>query len=177
MAVRWGRQHVCLNDFRVLGVDEIAWHKGHQYLTLVCQLAAGCRRLLSVGQHRTQKTLEDFIDWFGKDCSGTLQVVGSNAWKPYLTVIADGASQAVRVVDRFHSMKKLSEAIDKIRAVEARRLKGQGKQPVLKNSRWAPAQMARAPQRTPSATLASTPPAQPRYRPGLPAQGGVPPVL
>ena len=35
MAVRWGREHVCLKDIRVLGVDEIAWHEGHQYLTLV----------------------------------------------------------------------------------------------------------------------------------------------
>ena len=121
--VRWGREPVCLKDIRVLGVDEIAWHKGHQYLTLVYQLDAGCRRLLWVGQHRKKKTLEDFFDWFGPDRSASLQVVCSDLWKPYLTVVADRASQAVRVLDRFHSMKKLSEAIDKVRAGEACRLK------------------------------------------------------
>ncbi len=136
MAVRWGREHVCLKDIRVLGVDEIAWHKGHKYLTLVYQLDAGCRRLLWVGQHRKKKTLEDFFDWFGPDRSASLHVVCSDMWKPYLTVVAARASQAVRVLDRFHIMKKLSEAIDKVRAGEARQLKAQGKQPVLKNSRW-----------------------------------------
>ncbi len=54
MVVRWGDAHVCLKDIRVLGV---AWHQGHQYLTLVYQLDAGCRRLPWVGQHRKQKTL------------------------------------------------------------------------------------------------------------------------
>ncbi len=57
-------------------------------------------------------------------------------WKPYLTVVADRLSQDVLVLDRFHFMNELSEAIDKIRAGEARRPKAQGKEPVLKNSRW-----------------------------------------
>ncbi len=39
-------------------------------------------------------------------------------------------------MDRFHVTKKLSAAIDKIRVGEARVLQAQGKQPVLKNSRW-----------------------------------------
>ncbi len=30
MAVRWGREHVRRDDIRVVGVDEIGWHKGHQ---------------------------------------------------------------------------------------------------------------------------------------------------
>ena len=136
MAVRWGRKPVCLKDIPVLGVDEIAWHKGHQYLTLVYQLDAGCRRLLWVGQHRKMNTLEDCFDWFGQDRSASWQVVCSDLRKPYLTVVSDRASQAVRVLDRFLIMKKLSEAIDKIRAAKARQLTAQGKEPVLKNSRW-----------------------------------------
>ncbi len=86
----------------------------------MCQLDAGCRRLLWVGQHRQQKTLEDFFDWFGKHRSASWQVVCSDLWKPYLTVVADRASQAVRVLDRFHIMKQFSAAIDELRAGEAR---------------------------------------------------------
>ncbi len=82
MTVRWGREHVCLKDIRVLDVDEIAWHKGHKYLTLVYQLDAGCRCLSWVGQHRNKKMLEDFLDWFGQDRSASLQVVCSDMWKP-----------------------------------------------------------------------------------------------
>ena len=57
-------------------------------------------------------------------------------WKAYLTVIAERAGHAVHVLDRFHIMAHLSQAIDAVRAAEARKLAAAGKAPVLKHSRW-----------------------------------------
>ena len=54
----------------------------------------------------------------------------------YLNVIAEQLSKAVHVLDRFHIMKKMNEAIDEVRRDEARRLKQDGYEPVLTNSRW-----------------------------------------
>ena len=42
----------------------------------------------------------------------------------------------IHVLDRFHIMKQLGEAIDEVRAAEAKRLKQDGYEPVLKHSRW-----------------------------------------
>ena len=42
----------------------------------------------------------------------------------------------MHVLDRLHIQQKLSKAIDKVRAAEAKQLKAEGRQPVLKNSRW-----------------------------------------
>ena len=136
MAVAWGRARVDLEGIRTIGVDEIAWQRGHTYLTLVYQVDAGCRRLLWVGQQRKTETLESFFDWFGKRRSERLRVVCSDMWKPYLQVAARRAGNAVRVLDRFHIMQKLGQAIDKVRAAEARELKAQGREPVLKRTRW-----------------------------------------
>ncbi len=136
MAVDWGRARVDLSDVKTIGVDEIAWHKGHRYLTLVYQIDQGCRRLLWVGEHRRIKTLEAFFDWFGQLRSSQLQVVCSDMWKAYLSVTRRRAEHAVRVLDRFHIMQKRSKAIDKVRAAEARRLKAAGSRPLLKNARW-----------------------------------------
>jgi transposase len=33
--VAWGRAHVELSGIQSLGIDEIAWGRGHRYLTLV----------------------------------------------------------------------------------------------------------------------------------------------
>ena len=44
--------------------------------------------------------------------------------------------QAVHVLDRFHIMKQFGTALDEIRAEEAKRLKRDGYEPVLKRSRW-----------------------------------------
>ena len=72
----------------------------------------------------------------GKRRSEQLQVVCSDMWKAYLRVAAQRAGNTVRVVDRFHIMKKLGEAIDKVRAAEARERRARGAEPVLKNTRW-----------------------------------------
>jgi transposase len=57
-------------------------------------------------------------------------------WKPYLDVIAELASQAINVLDRFHIVAKVNKAVDEVRAGEARELVRQGYEPVLKHARW-----------------------------------------
>jgi transposase len=136
MAVQWGRQHRDLHDIKAIGVDEIQWLRGHQYLTLVYQIDEHRKRLLWVGQHRKVKTLLRFFRWFGKQRSAALEFICSDMWKPYLRVIAKKAAQAVHVLDRFHIMSQMSKAIDEVRAKEARELIAKGYQPVLKRSRW-----------------------------------------
>ena len=135
-AVSWGLARRDLDGVEAIGVDEVAWKKGHQYLTLVYQIDAGRKRLLWIGQHRTAKSFLRFFRLLGKSRSKALTFVCSDMWKPYLKVIAKKAPQAIHVLDRFHIMQKLSKAIDEIRAAEAKRLKADGYEPVLKHSRW-----------------------------------------
>lgn len=40
--VEWGLLHRQLGPIRAIGVDEIAYGKGHQYLTLVYQIETNC---------------------------------------------------------------------------------------------------------------------------------------
>jgi transposase len=136
LAVEWGRAHADYSGVQALGIDEIAWQRGHKYLTLVYQIDAHCKRLLWVGEHRKVKTLLRFFRWFGKERSAALKYICSDMWKPYLKVIAKKAGQAVNVLDRFHIMMHFSKAIDKVRAEETRALKAKGYEPVLKKSRW-----------------------------------------
>jgi transposase len=136
MAVDWGRAHQDLSDITAIGVDEVQWQRGHRYLTLVYQIDTHCKRLLWVGKKRKLKTLLGFFRWFGKERGAALQFVASDMWKPYLRVIAKKAGQAVHVLDRFHIMAHMSKAIDEVRATEAKALKADGYEPVLKDSRW-----------------------------------------
>jgi transposase len=75
MAVNWGRAHRDLSGIAAIGVDEIAWQRGHNYLTLVYQIDEGCRRLLWIGRDRKTKTLLRFFGWLGKERTGELQFV------------------------------------------------------------------------------------------------------
>jgi transposase len=134
--VEWGLDHRDLSGITAIGVDEIAWRKGHKYLTLVYQIDAGCPRLLWIGKERTVKTLLGFFRFFGEARSQALKYVCSDMWKPYLKVIEKKAGQAIHVLDRFHIVAKLNKAIDEVRAGEHRQMQKDGYEPVLKHSRW-----------------------------------------
>lgn len=135
-AVWWGLDHRTLDGITAIGVDEVQWQKGHKYLTLVYQIDSGCKRLLWIGQDRTAKSFLRFFRMLGKARSSKLKFVCSDMWKAYLKVIAKKASQAVHVLDRFHIMQKMNKAIDEVRASEARQMKAEGYEEILKHSRW-----------------------------------------
>ena len=134
--VDWGLEHRDLSGIESIGVDEVLWHKGHKYLTLVYQINAENVRLLWIGKDRTVKTLLRFFQFLGKDRSKKLSYICSDMWKPYLQVIKEKASQAIHVLDRFHVVSNINKAIDQVRAEEYRKMNNDGYEPVLKNSRW-----------------------------------------
>jgi len=134
--VAWGLAIRSLDGITAIGVDEVQWQKGHKYLTLVYQLDAGCKRLLWIGRDRTAKSFLGFFRMLGKERSATIRFVCSDMWKAFLKVVKKKAPGAIHILDRFHIMALMSKAIDKIRAGEAKRLKQDGHEPVLKHSRW-----------------------------------------
>ena len=136
MAVAWGLEHRNLTNIQSIGVDEVLWHRGHKYLTVVYQIDHHCKRLLWIGKDRTVKTLLRFFIWFGKVRTKQLIFICSDMWKPYLKVIKKKASHALHILDRYHIMAKINKAIDKVRAEEVRKLKDKGEEPILKKSRW-----------------------------------------
>jgi transposase len=115
---------------------EIAYGRGHQYLTLVYQIEAACQRLLWVGQERTRESFARFFAGFGPERCQRLEFVRSDMWRPYLDLIKEHCSQALNILDRFHIVAKMNLAIDEVRAAEARRLAAAGYEPVLRKSKW-----------------------------------------
>jgi transposase len=134
--VAWGLAHRSLEGITAIGVDEVQWQKGHQYLTLVYQINQGCKRLLWIGKDRTAKTFLGFFRMLGPERSAAIGYVCSDMWKAFLKVVKKKASGALHILDRFHIMALLNKAIDKVRAGEVKRLKRDGFEPVLKHSRW-----------------------------------------
>jgi len=134
--VEWGLKHRDLTGITAIGIDEIQWHKGHEYLTLVYQINSEAIRLLWIGKDRTVKTLLRFFRFLGKERSHELKFVCSDMWKPYVKVIRKKANEALHILDRFHIVAKINKAIDEVRAEEYRRMERDGYEPLLKHSRW-----------------------------------------
>lgn len=134
--VNWGLSHRSLDGITAIGVDEIQTDKGHCYSTLVYQIDEGKRRLLWIGKERTMETFHKFFDILGEERCKQISVVCSDMWKAYLTVIAKRIPFALNILDRFHIVAKLNDAIDETRRQEASQMKKDGYEPVLKKTRW-----------------------------------------
>ena len=135
-AVSWGLSNRNLDGIESIGIDEVQWHRGHKYQTLVYQIDEGRKRLLWIGPDRTAKTLLRFFRFLGKDRTKTLQFICSDMWQGYLKVIHKKAAHAIHVLDRFHIMQMIGKAINEVRAEEVKELKQRGYEPILKGARW-----------------------------------------
>src|ERR1700726_509684 len=134
--VTFGLAHRTLAPIDAIGVDEIQYGKGHRYLTLVYQIDLGMTRLLWIGRERTIESFQGFFTSIGDELASKIVFVCSDMWQPYLKVIREKCSQALHILDRFHIVAKMNLALDDVRAEESRRMKREGRVPVLKKSRW-----------------------------------------
>jgi len=53
-----------------------------------------------------------------------------------LDAVREKCSEALHILDRFHIVAKMNKALDEVRAEETRRMRSEGRAPVLKKSRW-----------------------------------------
>ncbi len=137
--VEWGLAHRQLEAVHSIGVDEIHWGQGKradQFLTVIYQIDRHCRRLLWVGRRRTQATLRRGLKELGPQVIGGLRYICSDMWQPYLRVMAQKAGQALHILDRFHIVQHLNQAVDEVRRAESTRLRGKPLADRLKKMRW-----------------------------------------
>jgi transposase len=137
--VEWGLAHRVLEGVRSIGIDEIHWGQGKRdasFLTVIYQIDRHCRRLLWVGRRRTQATLRRGLKELGPQVIGALRYICSDMWQPYLRVMAQKAGQALHILDRFHIVQHLNQAVDEVRRAESARLREQPLAAKLKKMRW-----------------------------------------
>src|SRR4051794_29328617 len=110
---------------KVIGIDEISISKGHNYRIVVSDLVRG-RPIWFGGTDRSEKSMDLFFQWLGpRKCRG-IRLAVMDMWEPFRnsTLKAGNAPQAEILYDKFHILKHLNEALDKVRKSEYARLSG-----------------------------------------------------
>jgi transposase len=121
--VDYGLKHRDLSQVLYIGVDEISRKKGHIYHTQVYDLMD--KRLLWSGEERTAEILETFCTEMGRAFCEQIEAICCDMWAPYVEVIKARFPNAVLVFDKFHIVRHLMEAVDKVRKEEAKQLKAE----------------------------------------------------
>jgi transposase len=106
---------------RAMGVDEVAWKKGHSYVTNVVDID---RRVVIWNHNRHGKTVLDaFFESLTEKERAAIEVVACDGAKGFLSSSRHYAENALIVLDHFHVKAYLSAALEDVRKQELAKAK------------------------------------------------------
>jgi len=107
----------------VIGIDEISIRKGHTYRIVVSDLEKRIPIWFG-GKDRSEESMDEFYKNLGKESCAKIRLAVMDMWKAFSNSTVRHAPGAAILFDKFHVMKHLGEALDKVRKSEYRRLTG-----------------------------------------------------
>jgi transposase len=120
---------------KVLGIDEISIRKGHSYRIVVSDLERR-RAIWFGGKDRSEESMDEFYAFLGERRTKRVRLAVMDMWKPFRNSTNKKAPQAAILFDKFHILRHLGEALDKVRKQEYARLDGQ-KRKFIKSQKYA----------------------------------------
>lgn len=108
---------------KVIGIDEISISKRHTYRIVVSDLVRQ-RPIWFGGEDRSQASMGQFYEWLGNRKSQGVRLAVMDMWKPFRNATQACAPNAAILFDKFHVLRHLGEALDKVRKSEYARLSG-----------------------------------------------------
>ena len=146
------RRHT-IRGLTTLGVDEISYCKGRKFATLVYDLDRA--RVLWVGQGKGRDTIDRFFnDWLSRGQKARVAWASCDMSPAYIGAITHHCPHVTLVIDRFHLVKALNQAVDEVRKEQWRALDTQGRK-AIKGLRWLLSRHSRdiGPRDTPASSI------------------------
>jgi transposase len=99
-----------------ISVDEVAWKKGHRYLTNVVDVNEKVVTWNEKG--RKAEVLDKYYESLGRENCERIETVALDGARTYISSTTDYAVNALIVLDRFHAIQKANQALDQVRRDE-----------------------------------------------------------
>jgi len=106
-----GDRRAALEDLRWIGVDEVSRTGGRVYFTIVTNLESG--RVVWIGDGKGRRGLLPFLRALGPKRRRKIRGVVSDLG--YQAIVATRLRRAVHILDRFHIVQWVNEALNQIR--------------------------------------------------------------
>lgn len=120
---------------RTIGIDEISYERGRSYATIVYDLDRGC--VVWVGDGKGRETIDRFFKTqMSPFQRANVRFASCDMSQTYIGAIKDWCPRAQLVIDRFHVVKALNDAVDEVRKNEWRKLKDTTEGKAIKGLRW-----------------------------------------
>lgn len=121
-AVKRGRAAKGSDTPRQICVDEKAIAKRHRYMTLVCDLEASTVEY--IGEGRSEESLAGYFKAITEEQREAIEAISLDMWPAYIGACRRHVPNAdsKMVFDRFHIMRHVLDAVDKVRKQEHKAL-------------------------------------------------------
>jgi transposase len=111
---------------KVIGIDEISIRKGHTYRIVVSDLERR-RPIWFGGEDRSEASMDRFYKFLREKKARRVRLAVMDMWKPFRRSTEHYAPNAAILFDKFHVIRHLGEALDKIRKLEYARVEGKAR--------------------------------------------------
>ena len=111
---------------KAIGIDEISIRKGHTYRIVVSDLERH-RPIWFGGEDRSEASMDQFYQFIGEKKAIKIRLAVMDMWKPFRNSTTRNAPQAAVLFDKFHVIRHLGDALDKVRKTEYARLEGKSR--------------------------------------------------
>lgn len=127
---RTARTDADYSEVNKIGFDETSVRKNHNYITIFVDLDQ--KRTLFPTKGKNQSTIKAFVDDLEKHQGNGKQIkqVACDMSAAFIKGVEDSLPEAEITFDKFHIVKVITEAVDKVRREEAK------SNPILKSSRF-----------------------------------------
>jgi transposase len=128
------RENHRIRDLKTIGIDEISYCKGHKYATIVYDLKKA--RVVWVGEGKCSDTINQFFTQIVSDYQKRhIRWATCDMSQAYIRAIEEHCPNVTLVLDRFHIVKALNEAVDEVRKQQWRQADPDERK-ALKGLRW-----------------------------------------
>ncbi len=115
--------------YKRLSIDEKSFQKGHKYATVLSNPDDGS--IIDLVESRTKCACKELLNSsLSAEQQSHIECVSMDMWKPFLSAVEEVLPKSKKVHDRFHLIKYLNDAVDKVRRREL------ASEPTLINSKY-----------------------------------------
>jgi transposase len=117
-----------------IGIDEVSYRKGHQYLSIIANHRGG--DVVWASEGKSAETANGFFDQLGPEGCARIKAVTMDMSAAFINSVTDKCRNATIAFDPFHVVKLANAAVDEVRREEVRLRKGTPEGRTIKGTRW-----------------------------------------
>lgn len=119
----------------VIGIDEISIRKGHVYRIVISDLERE-QPIWFGGVDRSEESLTMFYAFLGARRCARIRLAVMDMWRAFSKATATQVPHAAILYDKFHVLRQLNDAMDKVRKAEYKRLTNRPDRAFIKGQKY-----------------------------------------